>query len=161
MSQFIIDESLVIGPFRAKDNTEAITYVAQHLVRLGHVKSSYPHAVIAREQEFPTGLSTGEIGVAIPHCDSEHVIEPAVAVAILDAPVQFRAMDDNRNTVSVDIILMLAIKDPSTQIDILRRVSGLVQSPAILKSLKMASSHTDIIKILRSVFQVPETKESV
>ncbi|WP_143786811.1 PTS sugar transporter subunit IIA, partial [Oenococcus oeni] len=34
------------------------------------VKSSYQQAIINRESQFPTGLNTTTVGVAIPHTDA-------------------------------------------------------------------------------------------
>ena len=39
--------------------------------------------MITREERFPTGLDTGNFGIAIPHTDGIHVNKPAIAIAIL------------------------------------------------------------------------------
>ncbi|HHW17294.1 MAG TPA: PTS sugar transporter subunit IIA [Firmicutes bacterium] len=158
MAEFELDSNLVIGPFEAKDATQALRYIAEHLVRLGYVKETYPDAVISREKEFPTGLPTNGPGVAIPHCDPSHVIKPAIAVATLAHPVPFGLMGGKQATVPVDIIMMLAINDPSTQIDILRQVSLMVQNPRILNSLKSATCQREVIKILKNVFTAPDSE---
>ena len=152
MATIALDSGLVLGPIKAKDAEGALRYIAEHLVRLGYAKETYPDAVIAREQEYPTGLPTNGAGVAIPHCDADHVIKPAIAVCTLSSPVTFGVMGEKDATVQVDIILMLAINDPTSQLDVLRRVSLMVQHAKTLNALKSAPCKEEVMRILRQVF---------
>ena len=45
-----------------------------------------------RESVYPTGLPVGEINVAIPHTDPEHVNNAAICLGILEKPVTFNVM---------------------------------------------------------------------
>jgi PTS system galactitol-specific IIA component len=121
------------------------------MVALGYVKSTYPDAVVAREGEYPTGLPTDGAGVAIPHCDASQVIVPTLAVATLAEPVLFGAMGGGPAQVPVEVIIMLAINDPSAQLDVLRQISNIVQNPALLRRLKHAGTDKEVIQVLREV----------
>lgn len=147
MLQF--DERLLIGPLEWVDRESLLRHIAERIVALGYAKPSYVDAVVARENEYPTGLPTNGAGVAIPHCDTSHVIRPALAVAILSKPVPFGLMGGQGETVPVDIVIMLALNDPSTQIDVLRQVSMMVQDGELLKRLKVASTHEEVMAVLR------------
>jgi len=155
------DKDLIIGPIEAKNALEAVKFVANHLVKAGYVRETFPAAVIAREKEFPTGLETDGPGVAIPHCDFQHVLKPGIAVATLTRPVAFRMMGNDQATVPVEIIIMLALTDPSLQIDILRQVSHLVQHKEILERLKVAGSREEVVDILRQCLVRPRRVDEV
>ncbi len=147
MLQF--DTRLLMGPLEWVDREALLRYMAGRLVDLGYAKPSYVDAVVARENEFPTGLPTNGAGVAIPHCDTSHILRPALSVAILSSPIPFGVMGGQGETVPVDIVIMLALNDPSAQIDVLRQVSNMVQDGGMLNSLKVASTHEEVIEILR------------
>ena len=42
-------------------NTEVLSAMADNLCKRGIVKETYKKAILDREQEFPTGLNTGEL----------------------------------------------------------------------------------------------------
>ena len=48
------------------------------LYKKGYVKESYTSAILEREKQFPTGLKTPGINIAMPHTYPEHVIKPAI-----------------------------------------------------------------------------------
>lgn len=152
MSMFHLDPNLVLEPFDAPDALSALRFMASRLVALGYVKESYPEAVVQREQEFPTGLPTAGAGVAIPHCDAEHVITPTIAVCTLVHPVSFGVMGSEDDQVSVEIIIMLALNDPSEQLDTLKRVATMVENPDVLTALKSAGSQGAVIRLLSTYF---------
>lgn len=154
MPKLLFDPNLILESVYAKTADEAVRKVAEHLVRLGYAKGSYPDAVVKREHEFPTGLPTNGVGVAIPHCDAHHVLNPAIAVARLSNPVRFGVMGSKDATVMVDIIFMLAINEPSSQIDTLRQLSLMVQDSGLLATLKNASDGEEVMRILQSFFEV-------
>lgn len=71
---------------------EALLTIARRFVSAGYAKGSYPQAIIERERVFPTGLPAEAFDIAISHCDSEHVLESAIGVSVLDKPVEFCMM---------------------------------------------------------------------
>jgi PTS system galactitol-specific IIA component len=73
-----------------KDNILAL--MANRLIDKGYTKQSYLQAVLNREKEYPTGLPTNGVGVAIPHADTKYVLKPGIAVATLKSPVKFNVM---------------------------------------------------------------------
>ena len=66
---------------------DVLRATAAELFAEGYVKESYSDAIIEREKKYPTGLPTGEICVAIPHTDPEHVNDAAICLSILEKPV--------------------------------------------------------------------------
>jgi PTS system galactitol-specific IIA component len=153
VNSFVLDPNLILGAIEAKDDTDVIRTMAAVLLKSGYVMDTYADAVLAREREFPTGLPTEGAGVAIPHCDPGHVITPTVAFATLVRPVTFGLMaGEEGETVEIDIVMMLAIKDPEQQIEVLRRVCTVVQDPDLLIGLKSATSKEQVLELLQQVF---------
>ena len=69
------------------NDKEVIKQMASALEEEGYVKNTFADAIVKRESIYPTGLPVGEINVAIPHTDPEHVNNAAVCLGILDKPV--------------------------------------------------------------------------
>ncbi|HEY8417684.1 MAG TPA: PTS sugar transporter subunit IIA [Limnochordales bacterium] len=131
------------------DSAEAaLRHLAERMTALGLVKEGYADAVIAREQVAPTGLPTRGVGVAVPHAGPEWVLHPAIGFARLSQPVWFREMGSADQRVPVELVFMLAIKDPDSQVDVLSRLVELVQNPDLLGQLQRAGDEAPILALL-------------
>ena len=113
------------------------------------MKESYADAVIAREKIFATGLPTLLGGVAIPHTDVEHVNTPAVCIARLKEPVDFIVMGDDTETVSVDCVFMLAMKEAHAQLTLLQNLMGILQDADALRLIKTGASAQEICSFVK------------
>jgi PTS system galactitol-specific IIA component len=147
-SQFALNENLILVKQLVNDKTELLSTMADLLYMHGHVKSSYKEALLSREEVFPTGLTTQVSGVAIPHADTSHVNRSAIAMATLQQPVNFQAMDNPNNTVQVEIVIMLAIKEPKSQLKMLQNIVHIIQQNDILTSIIAANSASEVMEIL-------------
>jgi len=146
----LIDPSLIMLNVGATEKEEVITLMAKKLISEGYVKDSYLNAILKREKEYPTGLPTNEVGVAIPHTDIEHVIKHGIAVATLKNPVKFNAMGNPDEEVNVKLIFMLAITDPNTQINLLKKLVDIFQKKEFLKKLVSIENEEEFAKELNS-----------
>jgi len=147
-NQFALSEELILVKQSVSNKVELLSKMADLLYRHGHVKDSYKEALLSREEVFPTGLNTQVSGVAIPHADSAHVNHSAIAMATLHQPVDFQAMDNPNNTVPVEIVIMLAIKEPKSQLVMLQNIMRILQQNDILVSIKAADSAAEVMEIL-------------
>ena len=147
--KFSIDAELILVNQLSKDKTEILSKMVGLLQEQGYVKETYYSSLLEREKVFPTGLLTQITGVAIPHTDSSHVNRPAIAVATLSDPVQFKAMDNPDKDVPVEIVIMMAIKEPETQLKTLQKVMGILQNNLLLKRLLTAQSSGEILAVVR------------
>jgi len=142
-------EENLLMPLEAKTKEEAIEKLGNLLLKNGFVKESYVPAVVAREQEFATGLPTGDIGVAIPHTDSHHVLKQAVAVGVLPEAVQFCEMGDPFDTeVDVRLIFMLAVPDKDKVMTMLKQVMSIIQNPGFLKSIAQTTDRSEMVALM-------------
>ncbi|MGB9813416.1 MAG: PTS sugar transporter subunit IIA [Thermovenabulum sp.] len=149
-------ELIVIG-MDVKDKTEAIEKLAERLESLGYVNGEYKNAVLEREKEFPTGLPTKGVGVAIPHTDIKYVIKSAIAVGILKKPVFFNVMGNPEEEVEVKVIFMLALKEPQLQINILRDLVDIFQNETLLEKIAESKNELEILEILGNCFEKKES----
>lgn len=130
---------------------EVLRRLAGMFVADGAVKESFVEAVIEREKAYPTGLPAAAFDVAIPHTVSEHVNRPAIAVAVLKKPVEFRQMGSPEITLHPRLVIMLAIKNPKEQLVLLRKTMGLLQDTELLNALVNAGSSEAVADILAPV----------
>lgn len=150
----LIDPSLIMLNVEATEKEEVITLMAKKLISEGYVKSSYLNAILQREKEYPTGLPTNGVGVAIPHTDIEHVIKPGIAVATLKNPVRFNVMGNPDEEVDVKLIFMLAITEPKGQIDLLKKLVSVFQNRQLLMELCNIKSEEECAKILNTAIDI-------
>jgi PTS system galactitol-specific IIA component len=90
---------------------DALRTMARQLLKQGLVKDSFEEALLAREAASPTGLPLVGRKLAVPHADPEHVLEPAIACAVLARPLGFREMGNPGQELAVEVVALLALPD--------------------------------------------------
>ncbi|WED27740.1 PTS sugar transporter subunit IIA [Vibrio sp. DW001] len=138
----------VLVKLNCSSQDEVIGRLADRLQEQGIVKDSFRDAVIARENVYATGLDTGNICVAIPHTDRQHVLHDGIAVATLENPVAFVAMGTEDSILKVQVIFMLAISSDDKQIDTLQAIMGLVQHQSLLEKMIEVESSSELLNII-------------
>lgn len=140
-----LDPAAVLLDLQAKSNGDVIRALGERLRQLGHVRESYVGAVLAREAALPTGLPLGDDNnIAVPHTDPEHVIRPALALAVLKEPVVFSNMEDPEEKLPVRVVILMALNDKDRQIEMLQKIAETIQSPAALAALRSAKTFEDV-----------------
>lgn len=119
---------------------EALSYLADKMNACGVVKDSYKGAVIHREEQFPTALQFQGYGIAMPHTDIEHVNKSQIAVMTLAEPVIFYQMATSDIEVPVKTIIMLALKEAHSQLDILQKIMNLIQDDKSMNDIQTLDS---------------------
>ena len=116
------------------------------LTQTGYVKASYEEAILNRELEFPTGLILdGSYNVAIPHAETEHVLKPAIHLAVLNSHIIWENMEDPDEKRPIHLVFLLCIKKPKLVVPNLKALADNVFSkPDIVAFLK---TETDEIKV--------------
>lgn len=148
LHDLIVPEATQLG--LAAESAEAvIVSLGRRLQELGYVRDDFVEATLAREAEMPTGLPlAGEINAALPHVDLEFVLRPAVALATLPQPVEFHHMVETEKTLSVRLVIMLALDQPKAQVDVLAQISSLLQSPADVRQLVACRQIEQVLALL-------------
>lgn len=118
----------------------------------GYTKDSYHAAILAREKVYPTGLSGETLGIAIPHTDIVHVIQPAICICILKNPVEFQMMGGDENeTVQASVVFMLALKEPEKQLEVLQMITTILENESYLRNILRCNTAEEILRVLKNV----------
>lgn len=129
----------------ATSSEDVIRELGGKLYDLGFVKEGFVEATLEREANMPTGLELmGDVNAAIPHVDIEYVNKPALGLATLANEVVFKSMVDRETDVPVRLVIMLALDQPKSQIEMLQNVAGLLQSPETIQALMNAKTPEEI-----------------
>jgi len=135
--------------------SDVIRALAARLLARGRVKPSFERAALAREKKSPTGLPFSPWPVALPHAEPEHAIAPAIAIATLAAPAQFRQMGSPAITLEVSIVVMPALTAKEQAAASLSRLVTLLQSEEIREQLVQAASPEALLGVLESRWNAP------
>ena len=144
----LLDKDLIELNVKLEDKDELLRYMGEKLLIKNIVKGTYPEAVVMREKEFPTGISSKHIGIAIPHTVAEHVNEPKVAISILKKPIEFQMMGEPNVKVQVSLVIMIAINNPDLQIDFLQKLVSIIEDHDLLLQIKNAESIDEVYELL-------------
>jgi galactitol PTS system EIIA component len=137
--------SAVCVQLEAATAAEVITILGQRLEQTGHVRDTYVQAALDREAQLPTGLPLdGLFNVAIPHTDVEHVLSPALALATLTEPVDFQNMIDPEEGIPVRLVILMAMNEPKSQVDMLQEIAGVLQDAGTIEKLVEAANLEEI-----------------
>ncbi|MDD3186287.1 MAG: PTS sugar transporter subunit IIA [Anaerostipes sp.] len=131
-----VEKHYVAVKLSATNHENVLDEMAGTLFCEGYVTDGFRDAIIEREKNFPTGLPTGDINVAIPHASPEFVKEPAICLGVLDQPVEFEVMGMEGEKVQVSVLFMLAIKKKEEQLGLLQKLIATCQNQEILSVLK-------------------------
>lgn len=147
----MLSRDLIRLDLDVKDKEEAIRTLAEDFVKAGVVKESFVDAVLEREQRSPTALPAVAYDIAIPHTVSDHVITPAMNVAILKHPVEFQQMGSPEITLHPQVLFMLAISDPKDQLSLLRRIMKMLQNKELLDRVRGSKTADEVYDLLKPV----------
>lgn len=144
-----LDENLIVPDLDAGSPEEVFRTLGGKMILEGYCKESYVDALIAREQDFPTGINMGEIGIAIPHTDKNHVRRGGVAIGVLKHPVHFFQMGTTDEPVNAKLIFMLAVEDPKEHLAFLQRILMVLQDQSVLAKIIETEDKKEIIQIIK------------
>ncbi|GMG95329.1 PTS sugar transporter subunit IIA [Tepidimicrobium xylanilyticum] len=144
----MLDKELIFLNFEAEDWKDLLSRLSDILYEKGYVKKSFKEAILKREKVFPTGLPTLGVKVALPHTDTKHVLKPAILVSTLKKPISFKEMGNGVNDLDVEIVFLLAVTNPSYQVQLLQRLINMFSKKNILLSLKECENPQCIYDIL-------------
>ena len=144
-----LEESAIVLGLEASSSEEVIRILGGKLRDLGHVKDNFVEAALERERNLPTGLPLGgEFNAAIPHVDIEYVNQSALGLATLKEEVVFYNMVESDEEVPCRLVIMLALDQPKSQIEMLQSIAAILQDPEIISNLVSAKTTEEVFSIL-------------
>ncbi len=153
MENIKFDEDLFFINLEAQTKEDVLKKMAEKLLEKGYVKVGYLEALLNREKRYPTGLPSGSPAIAIPHANADLVNKTTIAVATLNKPVTFYNMGDVLDPISVEIVIMLVISEPHSQLEMLQKVVGIVQDDESRKQLMLASDKEHLVKLITNIIK--------
>jgi PTS system galactitol-specific IIA component len=148
----VTKENVLIN-VEADSSGEVIRLLTDLLVKSGCVKGEYADVVISREEQYPTGIPTAGLPVAIPHGFADDcVLEPSVGAATLARPVMFRNMFNPDEELAVGMVFLIALssKDKNEQAKDLERVMSILPDADLLSRLYAAKSGVEFAAAMGS-----------
>jgi PTS system galactitol-specific IIA component len=125
---------------------EAFEIVANRLSGLGMVNDNYLKGITTREKEFPTGLITQHLNIALPHSDPEYVNKPFIFIARLENDVTCKQMGDSQE-MSVRDLFFLGIKNGKEQVGLLQAIMNLFMNETFVEQYRLAESPEAVYKL--------------
>lgn len=132
---------------------ETFKIVGNELQDKGFVNNEYVGGLIRREKEFPTGLITKHLNIALPHSDTEYVNKPFIYVVRLKGkPLTFKQMGDNQK-LQVKDLFFLGIKDASKQVHLLSYLMDLFSNEDFVTEYSGTTNKIEIYEIINKYIQ--------
>jgi len=147
----LFHENLILLNYEVASKEELLENLSEVLRANGYVKDSFAEGILQREIIYPTGLNTAGVKVAIPHTDAIHVEKPAILVALLNKAVSFKEMGCGVDDVEAKLIFMLAIKDPSRQVQTLGKLMSIFSDSDKLLSIYNSTTTKEVIDKLSQI----------
>jgi len=151
-----LSPELVYLDLEKNDREMILTTMAENLYKEDIVNENFVKAILDREKAYPTGLLCEEVGVAIPHADSEYVKRQAISIARLKEPVEFIQMGTDDQKVAVSLIFMLAIKQEKEQVHLLSSLMSIFLEKEYLKRLIECESKEELISSFNALINRKE-----
>lgn len=143
-----LDEKLIFTNLDFETKEDALNFLSGKLLKHQYVKPEYQQAILDREKVYPTGLPSLGVSIAIPHADNNLVNETTIAIGVLKRPVIFYSMESADKELDVQIIMMLAIKEPHGQIEMLQKVVSIIQNENLTKEIAKTTDKNKILTML-------------
>ncbi len=147
-TKVIFDEGLISLDMNSINRDEVIKHLSKKLFDYGCVTKDFCQSVIKREKISGTGLPT-EIPVAIPHTEKDFCLLPAIAMARLENPVEFKLIAKENDSIQVKFVFLLSLPEGYLQIHWLRKLIDFFQIPNSLGQLIEIKTKEQIVEYLR------------
>lgn len=143
----LLKKDTIILDLKSSSKAEVIEELVSKLDSAGRLndKEEYKKAIIAREEQFSTGI--GE-GIAIPHAKTAAVKVPALAFGRSKDGVDYDSLDGN----PAHIFFMIAASEGahSDHIETLSRLSTLLMNEDFKKKLLEAKTEDEVLALIDS-----------
>ena len=119
---------------------EVVELLGNALIQKGYVKENFTHNALLRERKSATSIGGG---IAIPHADPNLIHKSAIAVAILENPIEW-----GNEFVSVVFMLAIANVDHKITREVIGQIAGISEDPLLGKELADAQDMHAFIDVL-------------
>ncbi|MGG5318022.1 PTS sugar transporter subunit IIA [Enterococcus sp. AZ072] len=141
----MITKDFLYCQYTVKDKEELFDRLTADLMAKDIVREGFSQALKDREAEFPTGLPVKH-GVAIPHTDGSLVNSDQLLFVTLTEPIVFNEMGgDDEDTIEVNVVVMLAVKDGKKHLTVLQNLIEAIQKEGFVNQLVDSTDEEQIL----------------
>lgn len=149
----LFDRDLVFWNIHADSCMDLYQKIANKLEDANVVETSYFKALIEREKEFPTGLNTQFLPIALPHANPENVKKAFIAVVKTTSQINMKQMGTNEYMKSQYFFFLGIVKEKQDlQVKLLQRFMQLMNDKSFVNSFKGLSQPDEVYEFLRDRF---------
>lgn len=139
-------KKILVGNIRILDRVsnwrEGVQKSGEILLEKGSIENRYIEAAIKNIEKLGNYIILTD-GVAMPHARPEDgALETSVSLLVIKEGVDFS--DDEK----VNLIFMLASKDNTSHIDVIRKLSNLIDDEEIIEKISKSSTEVEILNFL-------------
>ena len=129
MDDSVVEEKNIFVNVEVDSFEELIPLISVNLLKSEDVDDNFVDRVLDRERNFPTGLPTEPISVAIPHAYPENVNNNKIVIATLKKPILMKEMGgDSDDNLNVSVVFLLAFNDSNKHLNILQNIVELIKN---------------------------------
>lgn len=154
----MIQKELIKQHVMVDSEQELFEQISEELLEKEYVFPKFLKGITKREEEFPTGLMTQFLNIALPHADCVYIQKPFLYVVYLEQPIKVRQMGDNQE-MTVNHLLFLGIKEPTKQVDLLSTLMRLFMDKVFVQAFKQAKGAEQVYQLLVNSMKEEERVE--
>lgn len=148
----LLSPELVFFDIEATDRHDLLRQLGERLAPLGYVTQDWLAKIEAREDEYPTGLHTKTIGIAIPHADG-CVRRQYIAVVKPQRPVTFEPMAGIGGPVEASLVLNLGVTRDGGQVEVLQRLMNVFMDASSVEEIMSQTTPRGMVDALGRHFE--------
>lgn len=152
----LFKKELVLLEVEQTTQSELFNALNSMLLEKKYVTEGFLKAIQKREIEYPTGIQTATIGVAIPHTDPENILEPFVAVIRPRKSIVFEPMGMADGHVEAQLIFVLGVKRDGGQVIMLQHLMNMLMDDDTVSQLLGVSDPAEMVSIIADYFAKDE-----
>ena len=152
----LFSEELIFIKQDLRDRAALFDWFSGHMMARGYVEDSYRESISKREEQFPTGIQTTTVGVAIPHADPENLKKPFIAVVIPRNSIEFEPMGNAEECIQARLIFMLGVLKNGDQVIALQKLMNLLSNDCAVQQLLQEKECKAILEIIQKNFNQRE-----
>lgn len=149
MYKTMLQPDLIGLDFQETNQLNLFQSVSKILLLKGYVRETYLESLIERERQFPTGLQTRYLNIALPHTDPEVINHPFIFVVRNSQQITMLQMGDNSET-PCRHFLFLGIKDPKSQVGLLAKLMDLFSKEDFVTHFAQIDDEVAMYQLLSS-----------
>lgn len=157
-NQELFNKDLVFLDYEIEDRDIFFKKFSEIMLEKDYVTDNFYEAIIQREKNYPTGLQTATIGVAIPHTDPEYILKPFIAVIRPKKEIEFEPMGIPEGRINAKLIFVLGVLKDGGQIEVLQKLMNMFMNETVVNKLLNTNNEEKIIKIISDFFEIEEIK---